>query len=130
MTGSTKAKTGRKLVRVRDGFNTSTLSAYLADWRPTGTTNAGSCYQMSLSLGLGAYGISASVGSNFLVCPETFGPSFIGSRLFRFRWEGKRSAGSWVGAGGGALYAVPAGVSAKFSVGVVAWYCKTSESGC
>jgi hypothetical protein len=130
VTGSTAAKSGRKLLRVRDGFNTANLGAFLADWRPNGTTHPGSCFEKSATLGINVGSINASVGSTFTVCPETFGPSFLGQRLFRFHWEGKRGAGNWVGSGGGTLYAVPQGTQGQFEMGVIGVTCKTSESGC
>jgi hypothetical protein len=130
VTGSTAAKSGRKLVRVRDGFNTGNLGAFLADWRPTGTTHPGSCFEKTLELGITVGALSASAGSTFTVCPETFGPTYVGDRLFRFKWEGKRGAGNWVGTGGGALYGVPQGTNGKFVVGAVAWTCNTSDAGC
>jgi hypothetical protein len=130
VTGSVAAKSGRKLLRVRDGFNTTTAGASFVDWRPVGTTNPGSCFQTTASLGLSHWGISASISTSFTVCPETFGPSYVGDKLFRFHWTGKRSAGNYVGAGGGALYQIPNGATAKFGVGVIAVYCKTSQSGC
>jgi hypothetical protein len=73
-------------------------------------------------MSLGAYGISASISTSFTVCPEKFGPSFIGDKLFRFRWDGDRGAGNYVGAGGGALYAIPAGTNPKFDLGVQVTY--------
>jgi hypothetical protein len=130
VTGSTAAKSGRKLLRVRDGFNTANLGAFLADWRPTGTTHPGSCFEKTVSLGINVGAISASVTSQFTVCPETYGPTYVGQRLFRFHWKGRRGAGNWVGSGGGALYAVPEGTSGKFLVGVIAVFCKTSDSDC
>jgi hypothetical protein len=123
VTGSMAATKGHRLLAVRDGFNTSSSNgAYLADWRPIQTINAGECFQTSVGMSLGAYGISASISTSFTVCPEKFGPSFIGDKLFRFRWDGDRGAGNYVGAGGGALYAIPAGTNPKFDLGVQVTY--------
>jgi hypothetical protein len=122
VTGSTAATSGHRLVAVRDGFNTSTTGVSIAEWRPTSTVDTGSCVQTTTGLSLVAYGITASISTQFTVCPETFGPSFVGERLFRFRWDGDRAAGKYVGAGGGVLYAIPPGTSATFLQGVKAWY--------
>jgi hypothetical protein len=130
VTGSATTKSGRKLLWVRDGFNTGNINAFLADWRPTGTTSPGSCFEKTVALGINLGAFSGSVSSQFTVCPEKFGPTFVGNRLFRFKWEGKRPAGNWVGSGGGTLYAVPAGTSGKFVMGVVVAFCYASDSDC
>src|SRR5918999_2765290 len=107
VTGSSKSKTGYKLTRVVDRIDSGNDNHVTVEWAPTGTTSAGSCSDKTVTLGVDGRGFSGSVSSTFTTCPETFGLDFIGPRQFRFDWEGKRSAGSWVGMGGGVMYRIP-----------------------
>lgn len=122
VTGSTSATSGHRLTAVRDEFAVKTDGGFLAEWRPISTLDTGSCVQTTAGLSLAAYGITASISTQFTVCPETFGPSFVQNKEFRFRWDGDRGAFKWVGAGGGALFAVPNGKTGSFDMGVTAWY--------
>jgi hypothetical protein len=60
-------------------------------------------------MSLGAHG-TVHRSRPFNVCPEKFGPSLIGDKLFRFRLDGDRGAG--------AFYAIPAGTNPKLDLGV------------
>jgi hypothetical protein len=114
--GSGTAKNGRKLTRIRAQVISMTDGMYIADWSPTGTKDIGSCQTDNVGLSASFKGFSISIGSSFTTCPETFGLDYLGNRQFRIKWAGKRAAGSWIGVGGGALYAVPEskGATAKF----------------
>lgn len=112
------------LTGVKDTVRTTSTNVSLLDWRPTGTTQAGSCVTKNMNFGLSAWGISASIGQSFTVCPERFGPDTVSTKAFRYRWDGHRAPNDWVGMAGGALFQVPPGGSGAYLLGTVGFYCE------
>jgi hypothetical protein len=128
--GSATAKSGRKLMRVRDQVRATTGSMIIVDWSPAGTQNVGSCFTNSASLSASFAGFSVSIGSSFTSCPNTYGLDYIGNQQFRIKWAGRRAAGSYIGMGGGALYRLLESASTN----QVLWWehvtCAVGASGC
>lgn len=123
-TGSTHARAGATLGRLRDRVRGLGEETEIVNWQPTGTYQVSRCRRAALMLA------PVPLGSQFTTCKGTWGLLDIRRASLDFGWMGRRRAGAWIGIGGGAEFGFAPGGPLRVRLGFRQAYCLRTDPDC